>query len=116
VPDDSLRSALERNEAFGCWGTYGSKPFCAPVDAAWMPFSAPLADGVAPLAPFVAAGDPWACACVVCAGGFCDENLELMLDIHELRRKVLLWSGGVKLPAFSTLPRLSSAGRLVGIF
>jgi hypothetical protein len=81
-----------------------------------MPFSAPLADCAAPFAPFVAAGEPWACALVVCAGGFCDENLELMLDIHELRRRTLFWSGGVKLPDFSTLPRLSSVGRFVGIF
>jgi hypothetical protein len=81
-----------------------------------MPLSAPLADGVDPFAPLAAAGDPWACACVVWAGGFCDENLELMLLIQELRRKLLFESGGVRLPGFSVLPRLSSAGRLVGIF
>jgi hypothetical protein len=82
-----------------------------------MPLRAPLADGEAPFAPLVAAaGDPWACVCVVCAGGFCDENLELMLLIHELRREGLFESGGVTLPGLSVLPRLSSAGRFEGIF
>lgn len=39
-----------------------------------------------------------------------------MLDIQELRRKLLFESGGVRLPDFSVLPRDSSAGRLEGIF
>lgn len=64
------------------------------------------------------AGDPWACAWVVWAGEFCDENLELMLDIHEFRRELPFASGGVRPPLlfFSELPRLSNAGRFVGIF
>lgn len=69
-----------------------------------------------PFAPFAAAGDPWAWVCVVCAGGFWDENLELMLEIHELRREPDLESGGV-VPFFVSLPRLSIVGRLgAGIF
>jgi hypothetical protein len=75
-----------------------------------------LAEGALPFAPLAAAGDPWAWVCVVCAGGFCDENLELMLEIHELRREPVLESGGV-VPFFASLPRLSIVGRLgVGIF
>lgn len=84
-----------------------------------MPLSAPLAEGEGGVAPFVAACDPWAWACVVCAGEFCDENLELILVIHEFRRELVLVSGGVvPLPPFSVLPRLSNAGRfgLAGIF
>ena len=77
-----------------------------------MPFSAPLADGDVFVVPLAAAGEPWAWACVVCAGEFCDENLELMLFIHELRRELFLESGGVvPLPFLSVLTRLSSAGR-----
>jgi hypothetical protein len=39
-----------------------------------------------------------------------------MLDIHELLRILPLESGGVTLPGFSVLPRLSSVGRFAGIF
>lgn len=54
---------------------------------------------------------------MVCAGEFCDENFELMLFIHELRRELFFESGGVVPLAFlSALPRLSSAGRFGGIF
>ena len=53
--------------------------------------------------------------CVVCAGGFCDENLELILEIHELRRELPFGSGGV-VPLLGSLPRLSIAGRLGAIF
>ena len=53
--------------------------------------------------------------CVVCAGGFCDENLELILEIHELRRELPFGSGGV-VPLLGSLPRLSIAGRLAAIF
>jgi hypothetical protein len=81
-----------------------------------MPFSAPLADGADAPVPFAVAGDPCAWVCVVCAGGFCDENLELMLEIHELRRDEAFESGGVVLTIFSALPRLRIAGRLVGVF
>jgi hypothetical protein len=78
-----------------------------------MPLSAPLAEGVVPLVPLLGAGDPWACARVVWAGGFCELNFELMLFIHELRREGLLESGGVVPPfSFSVLLRLSSVGRL----
>jgi hypothetical protein len=64
-----------------------------------------------------AAGDPWACVCVVWAGEFCDENLELRLFIHELRRELGLLSGGVVPVAFlSVLLRPSSAGRFGGTF
>lgn len=77
-----------------------------------MPLSAPFADGVVPFAPLVGAGDPWAWARVVWAGGFCEPNFELMLFIHELRRDGLFESGGVVPPfSFSVLPRLSSVGR-----
>lgn len=71
-----------------------------------------------PMAPCGVAGDPCAWVCVVCAGGFCDENFELMLLIHELRRRPFLESGGVREPlvAFSELLRLSRAGRFPGIF
>lgn len=77
---------------------------------------APFAEGVPPWAAFGAAGEPWAWVCVVCAGGFCDENLELILEIHELRRELGLKSGGVVPPFFASLPRLSIVGRLGGIF
>jgi hypothetical protein len=88
-----------------------------PPDAACMPFRAPFAEGEVLAAPEATAGEPWAWACVVCAGEFCDENLELMLFIHELRREPFLDSGGVvPLPFLSALPRLSSAGRFGGIF
>jgi hypothetical protein len=64
-----------------------------------------------------AAGDPWAWVCVVCAGEFCDENFELMLFIHELRRELFFESGGVVPTALlSLLARLSNAGRFGGIF
>jgi len=66
--------------------------------------------------PFAGAGEPWAWVCVVWAGGFCDENLELILDIHDVLRILPLESGGVKLPGLSALPRPSSVGRLGGIF
>lgn len=39
-----------------------------------------------------------------------------MLDIHELVRNLPLESGGVRLPGFSALPRLSRVGRFEGIF
>jgi hypothetical protein len=82
-----------------------------------MPFRAPLAEGAVLVAPLAAAGDPWAWVCVVCAGEFCDENFELMLFIHELRRELFFDSGGVvPLTFLSVLPRLSSAGRFGGIF
>lgn len=102
-------------EPFGCCGMYGSGPPCAPPEAAWIPFRAPLADGVVLLAPLVGAGDPCACACVVWAGEFCDENFELILVIHELRRELLFPSGGV-VPDLSVLLRLSRAGRFGGAF
>lgn len=77
-----------------------------------MPFRAPLAEGEALLGDTC---DPWAWAWVVCAGEFCEENLELMVFIHELRRDVSLESGGVvPLTFFSELPRLSSVGRFGG--
>lgn len=38
-----------------------------------------------------------------------------MLDIHEFLLELVL-SGGVMLPGLSVLPRLSSVGRLMGIF
>jgi hypothetical protein len=54
---------------------------------------------------------------VVAAGEFCDENLELMLEIHEFLREPGLESGGVTLPGcFSELERPSSVGRFAGIF
>ena len=87
-----------------------------PPEAACIPFKAPLADVAFPCEPFAAAGDPCACVCVVCASGFCDENLELILDIHELRRELVLESGGVVPPFFMSLPRLSIVGRFEGIF
>ena len=99
----------------GCWGTYGSRPGLLLPEACCMPLSAPLADGPFACAPLEAAGDPWAWACVVCAGGFCDENFELMLDIHELRRELVLESGGVVPPFFASLPRPSIMGRFGGI-
>jgi len=87
-----------------------------PPEAACMPFRAPLAEGDALAVPLAAAGEPWAWVCVVAAGEFCDENLELMLFIHELRRELFFASGGVvPLPFLSVLPRPSSAGRF-GIF
>ena len=39
-----------------------------------------------------------------------------MLDIHELRRELVLGSGGVVPPFFGSLPRLMIVGRFVGIF
>ena len=42
--------------------------------------------------------------------------MELILEIHELRRDEAFESGGVVLGTFSALPRLSIVGRLVGIF
>ena len=82
-----------------------------------MPFRAPFAEGEGLAAPWETAGDPWAWVWVVCAGEFCDENFELMLFIHELRRELFFTSGGVvPLAFFSALPRLSSAGRFGGIF
>lgn len=82
-----------------------------------MPLSAPFAEGAVLAAPLLVAGDPCACVCVVWAGEFCEENLELMLLIHEFRRELALESGGVvPLPIFSVLPRLSSVGRFAGIF
>lgn len=82
-----------------------------------MPWSAPLAEGDVPSVPFVLAGDPCACACDVWAGGFCEENLELILEIHEPLRSPPFESGGVRLPfCFSELLRLSKAGRFAGIF
>jgi hypothetical protein len=39
-----------------------------------------------------------------------------MLDIHELRRELVLGSGGVVPPFFMSLPRLSIVGRFWGIF
>ena len=105
---------MERKFALGGCGTYGSSPEPLPAAAACMPFNAPFADGECG-APFAVAGDPCACVCVVCAGGFCDENLELILDIHELRRELPLASGGV-VPLLGSLPRLSIAGRLGAIF
>lgn len=41
--------------------------------------------------------------------------MELKLDIHEFLLEFAL-SGGVTLPGFSVLPRLSSGGLLTGIF
>lgn len=93
----------------------GSGPPFAPPDAACMPFRAPLAEGVVLFAPLVGAGEPWACACVVCAGEFWDENLELILVIHEFRRELVLPSGGV-VPDLSLLLRPSRAGRFGGVF
>lgn len=81
-----------------------------------MPFKTPLADDVFPFAPLWLAGEPWACACVVWAGGFWEENLELMLDIQEFLLELVFESGGVILPGLSELPRLNNAGRLRGIF
>lgn len=81
-----------------------------------MPFKAPFADDVAACPPFADAGEPWACARVVCAGEFCDENLELMLDIHEFLRDNGFASDCARLPGFSELPRLSSGGRFTGPF
>lgn len=94
---------------------YGSDPPWTPPDAACIPFRAPFADAVVLFVPLVGADEPWACACVVCAGEFCDENLELMLVIQELRREFVLPSGGV-LPVLSVLLRPSKTGRLLGIF
>lgn len=85
-------------------------------EACCIPLRAPLADGALACIPFAGPGDPCAWACVVCAGGFCNENLELMLDIHELRRELALESGGVVPPLFVSLPRLSIVGRFGGIF
>jgi hypothetical protein len=88
-----------------------------PPEAACMPFRAPLAEGALLVAPLAAAGDPCAWVCVVCAGEFCDENLELMLFIHEFRREPVLTSGGVvPLAFFSVLPRPSNTGRFGAIF
>lgn len=83
-----------------------------------MPFRAPLAEGAVLARPWAGAGEPWACAWVVAAGEFCDENLELMLLIQELRRELALDSGGVAPFALLSLllPRPSSAGRLGGAF
>lgn len=82
-----------------------------------MPFRAPFADGDELAAPCNAACDPWAWVCVVCAGEFCEENLELKLVIHDPRREVFLESGGVvPFRFFSELFRLSSAGRFNGVF
>lgn len=114
-PEDNLRSAFEINELLGCCGTYGSNPAWPTPDAACIPFNAPLADVVCPWTLFVTAGEPCAWACVVWAGEFCDENLELILDIQEFLLGLAL-SGGVMLPGLSVLPRLSKAGRLTGIF
>jgi hypothetical protein len=75
-----------------------------------------LACEVLPFVPLVGAGEPWACACVVWAGEFCDENLELKLDIHEFLRDGDLNSGGVTLPGLSGAARPSMFGRFVGIF
>lgn len=98
-------------DPLGGWGTYGSCPvWPLPTVAAWMPFRAPFAVGGC-----AGAGEPWAWACVVWAGEFCDENLELMLDIQEFLRDVGLESEE-KLGVFSALPRLSNGGRLVGVF
>lgn len=105
---------MERKFALGGCGTYGSSPEPLPAAAACMPFNAPFAEGEFG-APFAVAGDPCACVCVVCAGGFCEENLELILDIHELRRELPFGSGGV-VPLLGSLPRLSIAGRLGAIF
>ena len=66
--------------------------------------------------PLVGAGDPWACASVVWAGEFCEENLELMLEIHEFLREREMESGGVTLPGLSEATRPSRLGRLLGIF
>lgn len=117
VPEDKRRRAFDMKEPFGGCGTYGSRPPFGLPEAACMPFNAPLADDVEFVAPLAIAGDPWACASVVCAGEFCDENLELMLVIHEFRRELVLESGGVlPLASFSVLPRLSNVGRFKGIF
>ena len=53
---------------------------------------------------------------MTCPGEFCDENLELMLEIHEFLREPALESGGVTLPGFSAVERLSRFGRFAGIF
>ncbi len=105
------------NDPFGCCGTYGSRPAVVPTAAACMPFNAPLAEGLEFGTPVPVAGDPWACACVVWAGAFWDENFELMLVIQEFRREPFFESaGGARPPFFSALPRLSNAGRLGVVF
>lgn len=88
VFDESRRSAFEKNPGlpyFGCCGTYGSissvdNPTCALAGP--MEFGFPLCGG----------GAPFVCVDPACCG-LCDENLELMLDIQELRLRCVLLPG-----------------------
>lgn len=86
--DESRRRAFEKNPGLpdlGCCGTYGS---ISSVDRPTCALAGPIEFGL----PLCGGGAPFVCAVPVCCG-LCDENLELILEIQELRLGLALLPG-----------------------